>query len=64
MVSGAGARKCHLPRGRRLLSRHCPQGAQDLAPALAVGRRADAMGSPDAEISGEVPAAAGPAQLP
>ena len=29
-----------------------------------LGRRADDMGSPDPEISGEVPAAAGPAQLP
>ena len=65
MVSGAGGAQVPLaemltapqpstfPDARKISLRRSP-----------LGWRADDMGSPDPEISGEVPAAAGPAQLP
>ena len=65
MVSGAGGAQVPLaemltapqpstfPDARKMSLRRSP-----------LGRRVDDMGSPDPETSGEVPAAAGPAQRP
>ena len=65
MVSGAGGAQVPLAEAWTAPQRSMfPDARKIRLRRSSLGRRTDAMGSPDPETSGEVPAAAGPAQLP